>query len=215
LRAYRADWARFAAWCAEKGFVPVPAAPATVGAYLGSLADSHAPTTIRRRLAALGKLHRFNDLPWNPAHRDIQGPLQDQLLFPTYSIPHAVGIGHPGAQHLEREAFEILSRRNVGRFNGPPAHRTRALFSVSRFQGGWKIWIRISSSTLTRLPSLGTGCGFLKAGEFGCKPPLSLDSRDRRKDAPRKIVRSAQTQLRRKSHYQCRLLAILTSRQSD
>src|SRR5664279_4984965 len=61
----------------------------------------------------------------------------------------------------------------------------------------------------------GTGCGFLKAGEFGCKPPLSLDSRDRRKDAPRKIVRSAQTQITTKSHYQCRLLAILTSRQSD
>ena len=79
LRAYKADWAHFAAWCAEKGFVPVPAEPKTVGAYLGSLADSHAPTTIRRRLAALGKLHRFNDLPWNPAHRDIQGPLQGAL----------------------------------------------------------------------------------------------------------------------------------------
>jgi integrase len=57
----------------------VPAAPAVVGAYLGSLADSHAPNTIRRRLAALGKLHRFNDLPWNPAHRDIQEPLQGTL----------------------------------------------------------------------------------------------------------------------------------------
>jgi integrase len=57
----------------------VPAAPATVGAYLASLADSHAPTTIRRRLSALGKMHRFNDLAWNPAHRDIQGPLQGAL----------------------------------------------------------------------------------------------------------------------------------------
>ena len=37
------------------------------------------PRTIRRRLAALGKMHRFNDLPWNPAHRDIQGPLQGLL----------------------------------------------------------------------------------------------------------------------------------------
>jgi integrase len=79
LRAYRADWAHFATWCAETGFAPVPAAPAIVGAYLASLADSHAPSTIRRRLAALGKMHRFNDLPWNPAHRDIQGPLQGAL----------------------------------------------------------------------------------------------------------------------------------------
>ena len=79
LRAYKADWSHFADWCAGHGFVPVPAAPATVGAYLASLADSHAPTTIRRRLSALGKMHRFNDLPWNPAHRDIQGPLQGVL----------------------------------------------------------------------------------------------------------------------------------------
>jgi integrase len=79
LRAYRADWAHFAAWCETHGFVPVPAAPATVGAYLASLALSHAPTTIRRRLSALGKMHRFNDLPWNPAHRAIQGPLQGVL----------------------------------------------------------------------------------------------------------------------------------------
>jgi len=33
---------------------------------------------------------------------------------------------------------------------------------------------------------LATGCGFLKAGEFGCKAPRSFDSGDRRKDAPRK-----------------------------
>jgi integrase len=79
LRAYRADWQHFADWCVAKGFVPVPAAPATVGAYLASLTESHAPNTIRRRLAALGKMHRFNDLPWNPAHRDIQGPLQGLL----------------------------------------------------------------------------------------------------------------------------------------
>ena len=79
LRAYKADWTHFSTWCAAHGFIPVPAAPATVGAYLASLAESHAPTTIRRRLSALGKLHRFNDLPWNPAHRDIQGPLQGVL----------------------------------------------------------------------------------------------------------------------------------------
>ncbi|GAB0120358.1 tyrosine-type recombinase/integrase [Acidisoma sp. 7E03] len=79
MRAYRADWQHFADWCAAHGFVPVPAAPAVVGAYLASLAESHAPNTIRRRLAALGKMHRFNDLPWNPSHRGIQGPLQGLL----------------------------------------------------------------------------------------------------------------------------------------
>lgn len=79
LRAYKADWQHYAAWCAATGLAPVPAAPATVGAYLASLAETHAPTTIRRRLSAIGKMHRFNDLPWNPAHRDIQAPLQGVL----------------------------------------------------------------------------------------------------------------------------------------
>ena len=79
LRAYRADWAHYAAWCAQAGFTPVPAEPVTVGAYLASLKDTHAPTTIRRRLSAIGKMHRFNDLPWNPSHRAIQEPLQGLL----------------------------------------------------------------------------------------------------------------------------------------
>jgi integrase len=79
LRAYKADWQHYAAWCASMGFASVPADPATVGAYLASLAETHAPSTIRRRLSAIGKMHRFNDLPWNPAHRAIQGPLQGLL----------------------------------------------------------------------------------------------------------------------------------------
>ena len=79
LRAYKADWTHFADWCAAKGFVPVPAAPEVVGAYLASLADSHSSATIRRRLSALGKMHRYNDLPWNSAHGAIQGPLQGLL----------------------------------------------------------------------------------------------------------------------------------------
>lgn len=79
LRAYKADWQHYAAWCAATGLVPVPAEPTTVGAYLAGLAGTHAPATIRRRLSAIGKMHRFNDLPWNPAHRDIQGPLRGVL----------------------------------------------------------------------------------------------------------------------------------------
>ena len=69
MRAYKADWTHFSARCAAHGFTPVPATSDTVGAYLASLAETHAPTTIRRRLSAIGKMHRFNDLAWNPAHR--------------------------------------------------------------------------------------------------------------------------------------------------
>jgi integrase len=92
LRAYKADWTHYAAWCAKTGFAPVPAEPATVGAYLASLWDSHAPTTIRRRLAAIGKMHRFNDLAWNPGHRDIQEPLQGLLRERGRSVQKAAAL---------------------------------------------------------------------------------------------------------------------------
>jgi integrase len=95
LRAYKADWTHFARWCATHGFVPVPAAPATVGAYLASLVDSHAPTTIRRRVSALGKMHRFNDLAWNPAHRAIQGPLQGALRTRGRPVRKAAALTLP------------------------------------------------------------------------------------------------------------------------
>jgi integrase len=100
LRAYKADWQHFSDWCAGHGFVPVPAAPVVAGAYLASLADSHAPATIRRRLSALGKMHRFNDLPWNPAHRDIQGPLQGALRSKPRAVQKAAALTLPMLRQL-------------------------------------------------------------------------------------------------------------------
>ena len=40
LRAYRADWADFTAWCARYALPPLPAAPETVALYLAALADA-------------------------------------------------------------------------------------------------------------------------------------------------------------------------------
>ena len=100
LRAYKADWTHFAQWCTAHGFVPVPAEPTTVGAYLASLAESHAPTTIRRRLSALGKMHRFNDLPWNLGHRDIQGPLRGVLRNHGRPVQKAAALTLPMLRQL-------------------------------------------------------------------------------------------------------------------
>lgn len=40
LRAYRSDWRLFEAWCAENGYRSMPAAPATVAAFLTLLAET-------------------------------------------------------------------------------------------------------------------------------------------------------------------------------
>lgn len=95
LRAYKADWADFSHWCDAHGFSPVPAPPETVGAYLASLVSTHAPSTIRRRLAALGKMHRFNDLPWNTAHPAIQGPLRGLPRPPVRPAQKAAALTVP------------------------------------------------------------------------------------------------------------------------
>ena len=95
-----------AVWCAAAGLTPVPAEPATIGATLVSLKDSHAPTTMCRRLSAIGKMHRFNDLPWNPAHCDIQGPLQG------FHRPQGV-VGKPQAAGRDCGQAEIYNKVSI------------------------------------------------------------------------------------------------------
>ena len=119
LRAYKTDWAHYARWCAATGFTPVPADPATVGAYLASLAETHAPTTIRRRLSAIGKMHRFNDLPWNPGHRDIQAPLRGVLSEHGRPVKKAAAL----TLDMLRRLVATCDRGNRGR-------RDRALLLI-------------------------------------------------------------------------------------
>jgi integrase len=69
-RAYRHDWAAFAAWCAGHGLPALPAAPETVALYLADLADQvkeaadgravprYAINTLQRRLAGIAAAHK-------------------------------------------------------------------------------------------------------------------------------------------------------------
>jgi site-specific recombinase XerD len=65
-RAYEHDWRVFADWCAARGLQPMPAAPATVAAFLAAEADREfRPVTIGKRAAAIAAAHRSQDEP-NP-----------------------------------------------------------------------------------------------------------------------------------------------------
>ena len=68
LRAYRADWEDFAAWCQLGRAAALPAAPGTVAAYLASLAATYGRSALRRRLSATGQAHRLKGLDWQPGH---------------------------------------------------------------------------------------------------------------------------------------------------
>jgi site-specific recombinase XerD len=95
LRAYRSDWQHYKKWCAECGFEPTPGSPETVGAYLASLAETKAPTTIRRRLAAIAKMHKFNNWPWNSSDLHIQDRLKGVLREHGRPVKKAAAITMP------------------------------------------------------------------------------------------------------------------------
>lgn len=62
-RAYRSDWGAFEAFCDARGVPPIPAAPATVAAFLAAEAeDGRRASTIARRLAAIRYAHRLQRL---------------------------------------------------------------------------------------------------------------------------------------------------------
>ena len=56
---YDADWHRFQTWCAARGVPPLPADPGVVARFCAGEAEAgRAPSTITRRLAAVGWAHK-------------------------------------------------------------------------------------------------------------------------------------------------------------
>jgi len=70
-RAYRSDWADFSGWCERAGLSPLPAAPATVGAYLSARTGELKVATLHRRLAAITAAHRMAGLGLDGGHPAI------------------------------------------------------------------------------------------------------------------------------------------------
>lgn len=57
-KAYRADWADFASWCAKYRREPLPARPDTVAYYLADKSAHLKVSTLQRRLATISEAHR-------------------------------------------------------------------------------------------------------------------------------------------------------------
>ncbi len=63
VRAYRGDFVDFARWCGNKRARPFPADAPVVLRYVQQMPRSLKPTTIRRRLAAISRLHTLVGAP--------------------------------------------------------------------------------------------------------------------------------------------------------
>lgn len=59
LRAYRTDISSFVNWCTAAGLEPFPASPSTVAEFVTQQASFLSTATLRRRLAAIRKIHRL------------------------------------------------------------------------------------------------------------------------------------------------------------
>src|ERR1019366_322721 len=59
IRAYRADWDHFTAWCRSHCQSSLPATADTVALYVTDLAATHRPSTITRRISAISQAHQI------------------------------------------------------------------------------------------------------------------------------------------------------------
>jgi hypothetical protein len=121
LRAYRADWNHFTAWCAAHEQASLPVVPETVAYYLTALAGSHKPATLVRRLTAISKAHRVagHPLPASTQHACVREILK--------GIKRTVGTAQPGKEPL----FTIEIRKMIDALPGNLQNaRDRALLVI-------------------------------------------------------------------------------------
>jgi site-specific recombinase XerD len=78
-RAYMADWLIFTTWCGDRGDCPLPTDPEVVRRFVSWEADrGRSPSTIERRVAAIGHFHRAENLV-APTAQPGAGKLRETL----------------------------------------------------------------------------------------------------------------------------------------
>jgi hypothetical protein len=93
-RAYTADFVAFRGWCAGRGVSALPAAPATVAAYLSTEADRGIKaSSIGRRVAAISYAHRLAGLPGPTEVEAVRAVIRGirRTLTPAGRLPRAYG----------------------------------------------------------------------------------------------------------------------------
>jgi len=71
LRGYEADFRLFLAWCMREGRSPLPATPETITCYLADAMHRLKPSTLKRRLAGIRKIHRVHELADPTDHFEV------------------------------------------------------------------------------------------------------------------------------------------------
>lgn len=110
MRAYRADWREFQAWCAVRGRPSLPASPATVANFASMLADGGKRVpTIARKLAAVRFFHRGagHDNPTDNAGVSaiLKGIRRTVGVAPRQKAPATADVIHAMLAHIPRDTL--------------------------------------------------------------------------------------------------------------
>lgn len=121
VRALRADLAVWQGWCAARGLAALPAAPATVAAFVDDRGAERAPATVRRYVASIATLHRA---------AEVQDPTKHATArFALKRLARAKGTRQRQAAPLgELDIERILARTGDTLID----RRDRALLFVAR-----------------------------------------------------------------------------------
>lgn len=71
LKGYECDFRYFLNWCLGQGLSPLPTTPITVALYLGEIAERLKPSSLKRRLAGIRKIHWLFELPDPTDHVEV------------------------------------------------------------------------------------------------------------------------------------------------
>ncbi|MBR8745078.1 site-specific integrase [Nocardiopsis sp. MG754419] len=133
LRAYRADWTSFCAWCLTEGRTSLPADPTDVAVYLAVCARTRnvddtdwalAPATLERRAAAIAAVHGAHGLD-SPTRAEVvrmtlRGIRRTRRRRPRRKAPVVLSTlegllrvrpeeGNPGGVARRRDALLLLT----------------------------------------------------------------------------------------------------------
>lgn len=92
LKSYEADFRYFLRWCAKARTEALPSTPLIVADYLADEMERLKPNTLKRRLAAIRKIHRIHELPDPTDHFEVDLALRRARRLKPQRPKQALGI---------------------------------------------------------------------------------------------------------------------------
>jgi integrase len=148
-------WHRFTGWCDRHGREPLPASPATIAAWMVSLADGTdtgrplARASIQQALAALVRAHRAADYPFDRKVREISATLSG--INRTKALTQPIRRVAP---FMIDDLADLLAMLDLEKVIGC---RDALLFTL-----GFSAGLRRSELVALDWEELGSGTGFVR-----------------------------------------------------